>query len=269
MPSRSATESHSQQLYGFPLILYSLLLRVAATLFGQLLLHLGDRLLWTVENLTYWSIPSHRLAEFTNSPQTPLVRPLSWWLFLPSLLWLRLIRKGLTIVLWFIGYEPVTPISMVQYIQTQRNRIQAIKQSGVQTIRKRREESAKKAGLIRGILLRIQKLFYLIFLHFEDEEVKTQIVQSEKPVNNEEEKEESTDGETELTLAELLEKYTNMEDNEENDPDYIPNEESSSTEEDCSGEEDEEDETIDEVELQDLFNKENFCDLEKLTSKHP
>lgn len=116
MPSRTATEQMPQQLYGLPLVIYTLMLRLAATLVGQYFLHLADRVLWTVENLTYWSIPPQRLAEITNDPDAPLTRPLSWWLFLPGLLWLRFIRKSLSVALWFVGIEPVTPVSMVRFI---------------------------------------------------------------------------------------------------------------------------------------------------------
>ncbi|XP_059613020.1 uncharacterized protein LOC132259410 isoform X3 [Phlebotomus argentipes] len=229
MPTRNDVETE-QQLYGLPLLLHTLVIRLAATLLGQFLLHLSDRVLWTVENLTYWSIPPQRLAEFANAPQTPLVRPLSWWLFLPGLLCLRFIRKSCSVALWFVGIEPVTPVSMVCYVQVQRKKIQSIKQAGAKVIRKRREESAKRPGLIRAIWYKLQQICCLEYIFTENGEVK--VLEPKNPEASE--SEESSEEETELTFAELLEKYASME-CEENDPDYMPEEEESSESSEESG----------------------------------
>ncbi|XP_055701240.1 uncharacterized protein LOC129800682 isoform X2 [Phlebotomus papatasi] len=266
MPSRTATEQMPQQLYGLPLVIYTLMLRLAATLVGQYFLHLADRILWTVENLTYWSIPPQRLAEITNDPDAPLTRPLSWWLFLPGLLWLRFIRKSLSVALWFVGIEPVTPVSMIHYVQVQRKKIQSIKQSGAKIIRKHREESSKRPGILRALWNKLQKIFCLEKIYYEDGDIK---IIPQKSVNNEE-SEEDVEDETELSLAELLEKYANEEDDEVNDPDYVHNEESSS--EDTDGDDDDVEFTDDGElgeEAQTVLNKSFACEPTRSPRNEP
>lgn len=54
-------------------------------------------------------------------------------------------------------------------------------------------------------------------IYYEDGDIK---IIPPKSVNNEESEEDAED-ETELSLAELLEKYANEEDDEVNDPDYV------------------------------------------------
>ncbi|GAB0094669.1 hypothetical protein DMENIID0001_099930 [Sergentomyia squamirostris] len=241
MPQKCA-EGGERQLYGLPRILYIALIRVSATIVGQYFLYVVDRILWTLETLTYWSIPPNRLAKVTNKPQSSLERPLPWWFFLVALIYLRIFRKCVSVGLWFVGIKPVTPISMVHFIQYQRKKVLAIKQMGAKIIIQRREESSKKTGILQAVWNKVQQVFCLQYIYYDDEDIK--VIRSKKyseEVTSDETDEENVEEETRITLTELLEKFANIED-DPNDSDYVPPEEESSTEDSSEDEDDDEDE---------------------------
>lgn len=60
-----------------------------------------------------------------------LYRPLPWILFLPLIVWLRLLRAFLTIGGKAIGKGPVTPQVMIGFLQSRRRSIRAIRLRGL------------------------------------------------------------------------------------------------------------------------------------------
>ncbi|XP_032457028.1 uncharacterized protein LOC100116348 isoform X4 [Nasonia vitripennis] len=113
----------------------------AAQMFiGQAFLRLIDRILWIVEKSVQWSLPSEEVSAKENGKtfgKADLVRPLPWIIFLPALLFLRIIRIGLDALGAILGYPQVEPSDMVRVIQRGRRRIRAIKSSGLKSMRLR------------------------------------------------------------------------------------------------------------------------------------
>ncbi len=109
----------------------------AAQMFiGQAFLRLIDRILWIVEKSVQCSLPSEEVSAKENGKtfgKADLVRPLPWIIFLPALLFLRIIRIGLDALGAILGYPQVEPSDMVRVIQRGRRRIRAIKSSGLKT----------------------------------------------------------------------------------------------------------------------------------------
>ncbi|OXU28129.1 hypothetical protein TSAR_008575 [Trichomalopsis sarcophagae] len=119
----------------------------AAQMFiGQAFLRLIDRILWIVEKSVQWSLPSQEVSAKENGKtfgEVELVRPLPWIIFLPALLFLRIIRIGLDALGAILGYPQVEPSDMVRVIQRGRRRIRAIKSSGLKSMRLRSTPAIK------------------------------------------------------------------------------------------------------------------------------
>lgn len=150
-----------------PDMLYDVMARAAITSIGQFVYKRIDNLLWTVEKTARWSLPqnppimtektatSEKVSPAvagteesedagTNISGPPLIRPLPWWLFLPALIVLRLIRTVLSMGAKVIGRGPVLPTTMVGFLQNKRRKLRALKYRGQRLQRISRHERASE-----------------------------------------------------------------------------------------------------------------------------
>lgn len=71
-----------------------------------------------------------------DDSETKLERPLPWLIFIPLIVWLRVIRFWLTIGSVMVGGAPVTPERMVYNIQIKRRRLRAIRVPALRATRR-------------------------------------------------------------------------------------------------------------------------------------
>ncbi|XP_026298848.1 uncharacterized protein LOC100576271 isoform X4 [Apis mellifera] len=122
----------------------SVIMTVSQTSIGQALFKFIDSFLWVVEKSTQWSLPAHEIAAEENGKvfgRIELVRPLPWLLFLPGLVILRIIRCGLNVGAFILGYPRIRPSGMVKFVQKTRRRLRAI---NVKAIKARRRITCAK-----------------------------------------------------------------------------------------------------------------------------
>uniref|UniRef100_W8BFC3 Uncharacterized protein n=1 Tax=Ceratitis capitata TaxID=7213 RepID=W8BFC3_CERCA len=111
--------------------------KFATTRIGQYVLERGDRVLRTIEDTVKWSLPQDKAAG-------PLVRPLPWIPFLVLIIFLRQVRIWLSLVALFIGNGPVTPHTLIYFIQTRRRKLRSIRINGMKAIQ---QEAADRKAL--------------------------------------------------------------------------------------------------------------------------
>ncbi|XP_031365046.1 dentin sialophosphoprotein-like isoform X3 [Apis dorsata] len=117
----------------------SVIITVSQTSIGQALFKFIDSFLWVVEKSTQWSLPAHEIAAEENGKvfgRIELVRPLPWLLFLPGLVILRIIRCGLNVGAFILGYPRIRPSGMVKFVQKTRRRLRAINVKAVKARRR-------------------------------------------------------------------------------------------------------------------------------------
>ncbi|XP_031365043.1 dentin sialophosphoprotein-like isoform X2 [Apis dorsata] len=146
----------------------SVIITVSQTSIGQALFKFIDSFLWVVEKSTQWSLPAHEIAAEENGKvfgRIELVRPLPWLLFLPGLVILRIIRCGLNVGAFILGYPRIRPSGMVKFVQKTRRRLRAINVKAVKARRritcpkdKRLTMIEAKKALIRSIRLTLSTL---------------------------------------------------------------------------------------------------------------
>ncbi|XP_043795061.1 dentin sialophosphoprotein-like isoform X1 [Apis laboriosa] len=146
----------------------SVIITVSQTSIGQALFKFIDSFLWVVEKSTQWSLPAHEIAAEENGKvfgRIELVRPLPWLLFLPGLVILRIIRCGLNVGAFILGYPRIRPSGMVKFVQKTRRRLRAINVKAVKARRritcpkdKRLTMIEAKKALIRSIKLTLSTL---------------------------------------------------------------------------------------------------------------
>lgn len=127
---------------------------------GQYIFKKIDRLLWTIEKSSQWSIPytkeeltlkangkistttkirtlltqKKNLGENGQEPPS-LIRPLPWILFLPFLLALSIFRKSSNICAIILGFESrMTAESIITYIQSIRRQLRHIRYSALSSV---------------------------------------------------------------------------------------------------------------------------------------
>ncbi|XP_006561695.2 dentin sialophosphoprotein isoform X5 [Apis mellifera] len=146
----------------------SVIMTVSQTSIGQALFKFIDSFLWVVEKSTQWSLPAHEIAAEENGKvfgRIELVRPLPWLLFLPGLVILRIIRCGLNVGAFILGYPRIRPSGMVKFVQKTRRRLRAINVKAIKARRritcakdKRLTMIEAKKALIRSIRLTLSTL---------------------------------------------------------------------------------------------------------------
>ncbi|XP_014230876.1 uncharacterized protein LOC106655168 isoform X1 [Trichogramma pretiosum] len=113
---------------------------------GQAILKAIDKVLWTIEKSVQWSLPSTDVRMEVNgkpSSEVDFVRPLPWILFLPTLIFLRVVRISINLTASVLGYPKVEPIDMIQVLQKSRKRIQAIKSTGMKNMKLNKGSTTK------------------------------------------------------------------------------------------------------------------------------
>ncbi|PBC27914.1 hypothetical protein APICC_10094 [Apis cerana cerana] len=146
----------------------SVIITVSQTSIGQALFKFIDSFLWVVEKSTQWSLPAHEIAAEENGKvfgRIELVRPLPWLFFLPGLVILRIIRCGLNLGAFILGYPQIRPSGMVKFVQKTRRRLRAINVKAIKARRritcakdKRLTMIEAKKALIRSIRLTLSTL---------------------------------------------------------------------------------------------------------------
>ncbi|KOC69848.1 hypothetical protein WH47_07058, partial [Habropoda laboriosa] len=147
----------------------SVVITTSQTSVGQIFFKLVDSFLWCVEKSAQWSLPSQEITAEENGKvfgKIELVRPLPWILFLPGLVILRIIRCGLNVGAFILGYPQIQPSGMVKFMQKSRRRLRAMNTKAVKAARRKTSNNkdkrltmieAKKA-LIRSIRLTLSTL---------------------------------------------------------------------------------------------------------------
>nr|XP_031839401.1 altered inheritance of mitochondria protein 21-like isoform X3 [Nomia melanderi] len=118
----------------------SMIVTMSQTSVGLSFFRLIDSFLWVVEKSAQWSLPSHEISAEENGKvfgKIELVRPLPWILFLPSLIILRMIRGGLNVGAFILGYPQIQPSGMVKIVQKGRRRLRALNLKAVKSSRRK------------------------------------------------------------------------------------------------------------------------------------
>ncbi|XP_076172421.1 uncharacterized protein LOC143149163 isoform X2 [Ptiloglossa arizonensis] len=141
------------------------------TSLGQTLFKIFDSFLWIVEKSAQWSLPTQEISAEENGKvfgKIELVRPLPWILFLPGLIILRIIRDGLNMGAFVLGYPRIQPSGMVKFVQKYRRRLRALNVKAIKSARRKMGHKDKrltmieaKKALIRSIGLTMSTLFCL------------------------------------------------------------------------------------------------------------
>ncbi|EFN76898.1 hypothetical protein EAI_10440 [Harpegnathos saltator] len=144
--------------------------RAARTWIGLIVLKQMDTFLWIVEKSMEWSLPRNEdISENEESRRADLVRPMPWPLFLPTLLFLRVIRASLNAGAFMLGLPLVSSVSMVRFVQRSRYRLASVRQGNrsrpSEKMRLKRDAQDKrlsmyqaKKALIRSIRLTLSTL---------------------------------------------------------------------------------------------------------------
>lgn len=127
----------------------SILSAVSQTFMGLPFLKLFDYCLYVAEKSAQWSLPSHEInAEESGKlfGKIELIRPLPWILFLPGLIILRIIRGGLNMGAFLIGYPPVEAIAMVKFLQKSRRRLRTFYLKATKASRRKPASPGEKSS---------------------------------------------------------------------------------------------------------------------------
>lgn len=143
-------------------LLYDVVAQGATTRLGGFVYRRIDSALSTVEKTAKWSLPQPVLdggdeasSDGSKISAPPLIRPLPWMLFLPALVVMRMVRVGLSLLALMVGRPPVTPASVVHFVQNKRRKLRALKYRGQKLGRISRAEAKAEDELQTTWLSRI------------------------------------------------------------------------------------------------------------------
>ncbi|XP_037815928.1 uncharacterized protein LOC119606474 isoform X2 [Lucilia sericata] len=199
--------------------------KFASTRVGQMMIEKTDRVLKVVEDTAKWSLPQ-------DDNEIQLERPLPWIFFLTLIVWLRVLRIWLSVASYIVGAQPVTPHTIVYYMQTKRRRLRAIRVQGLKSIRSREIENTVMYSSNKNVTFmgKLRKLFdSAICKPGQHREVPARRIfaqdgKGSKESTTERSSKRPRDEEVDqnLTVDEMLEKYAN--EDSDNDSDYVPKE---------------------------------------------
>ncbi|KNC32834.1 hypothetical protein FF38_01724 [Lucilia cuprina] len=199
--------------------------KFASTRVGQMMIEKTDRVLKVVEDTAKWSLPQ-------DDNEIKLERPLPWIFFLTLIVWLRVFRIWLSVASYIVGAQPVTPHTIVYYMQTKRRRLRAIRVQGLKSIRSREIETTVMYSSNKNVTFmgKLRKLFdSAICKPGQHREVPARRIfaqdgKGSKEPATERSSKRPRDEEVDqnLTVDEMLEKYAN--EDSDNDSDYVPKE---------------------------------------------
>ncbi|XP_050586649.1 paternally-expressed gene 3 protein-like isoform X2 [Bombus affinis] len=107
----------------------SMFITTSQTVVGQTLFRLLDSFLWVIEKSAQWSLPAQEIEAEDDGKvfgKLKLTRPLPWFLFLPGLAILRIIRCIINVGAYIFGYPQIQPSGMVKSMQRSRRRLRAL-----------------------------------------------------------------------------------------------------------------------------------------------
>ncbi|XP_065367321.1 myb-like protein V isoform X2 [Calliphora vicina] len=199
--------------------------KFASNRMGQWMIERTDRVLKVLEDTAKWSLPQ-------DDTELQLERPLPWIFFLTLIVWLRVFRIWLSVGSYIVGSQPVTPHTMVYYMQTKRRRLRAIRVQGLKSIRYREIETTVMHSSSNNVTFmgKLRKLFSsAICKPGQHREVPARRVFVQDGKGAKDSSERSTKrprdddaADLNLTVDEMLEKYAN--EDSDNDSDYVPKE---------------------------------------------
>ena len=204
---------------------YKMANKFAATHVGQVVIERSDRLLRMIEETAKWSLPQDKSDE-------KLIRPFNWFIFLSLIALMRFIRIGLSVGSLMIGNSPITAYDVVNFLQTRRRKLRAIRVNGLKEIKRFEEESNALKYSNQGCFT--SKISALLSIAIcrpgqHREPGRRVLIRHGKPHECQEELERRISKSTlyedctdeNLTFDELLSKYADQD--SEDDSDYIPN----------------------------------------------
>ncbi|XP_060814161.1 paternally-expressed gene 3 protein-like [Bombus pascuorum] len=146
----------------------SVFITTSQTALGQTLFRLVDSFLWVIEKSAQWSLPLEEIEAEDSGKlfgKIKLIRPLPWFLFLPGLVILRIIRCTINIGAYVFGYSQIQPSGMVKLMQRSRRRLRALNSKIGKSVRRSPANKDKrltmieaKKALIRSIRLTLSTL---------------------------------------------------------------------------------------------------------------
>ncbi|XP_050586645.1 paternally-expressed gene 3 protein-like isoform X1 [Bombus affinis] len=146
----------------------SMFITTSQTVVGQTLFRLLDSFLWVIEKSAQWSLPAQEIEAEDDGKvfgKLKLTRPLPWFLFLPGLAILRIIRCIINVGAYIFGYPQIQPSGMVKSMQRSRRRLRALNLKIAKSLRrspiskdKRLTMIEAKKALIRSIRLTLSTL---------------------------------------------------------------------------------------------------------------
>ncbi|XP_043589120.1 paternally-expressed gene 3 protein-like isoform X2 [Bombus pyrosoma] len=146
----------------------SVFFATSQTVVGQTLFKIIDSFLWVVEKSAQWSLPAQEVESDDNGKifgKIKLIRPLPWFLFLPGLVILRIIRCTINVGAYVFGYSTIEPSGMVKFVQRSRRRLRTLNLKIAKSMRrgptnkdKRLTMIEAKKALIRSIRLTLSTL---------------------------------------------------------------------------------------------------------------
>ncbi|XP_071860281.1 uncharacterized protein isoform X1 [Bombus fervidus] len=146
----------------------SVLITTSQTVLGQTLFKIVDSFLWVIEKSAQWSLPPEEIEAEDSGKifgKIKLIRPLPWFLFLPGLVILRIIRCTINIGAYIFGYPRIQPSTMVKFMQRSRRRLRALNSKIGKSVRRSPANKDKrltmieaKKALIRSIRLTLSTL---------------------------------------------------------------------------------------------------------------
>ncbi|XP_055608298.1 uncharacterized protein LOC129755708 [Uranotaenia lowii] len=135
-------------------LLYDYAAKAVTTRIGQFVYRRVESALSIVEKTARWSLPQPApSSESSKGPDDstedpgkmnisapPLIRPLPWLLFIPALIYMRLIRSALSLMALMMGWRPILPEHVVSWLQNKRRKLRALKYRGQKLDRIQRAE---------------------------------------------------------------------------------------------------------------------------------
>lgn len=117
---------------GLPIVAMDSLYYISATRVGQHAMTFLDRILCILEALNFYGAPVSQQQEARQESKEvhDYKRPLPWILFIPMLLYCRVVRVFMSAVAFLCGWQPVTAMSVVEYLQSLRRKVRYVKIQG-------------------------------------------------------------------------------------------------------------------------------------------
>lgn len=117
---------------GIVLLAIDSMYHIVSSRVGQQAMTFIDRILCIVESLNFYAAPisQQQEARQESKEMSDYKRPLPWFLFVPMLIFFRVVRIVMSVFAVLCGMQTVSPIMVVYYIQSLRRNLRYIKIQG-------------------------------------------------------------------------------------------------------------------------------------------